>query len=147
MIFVEKLWSFRHFYMFKVKCHDNKMQWDLLSKSQVTIFTILFFSPDVLEIQTSRQYLLASSALDGRLIIWSQDAKLASVAPESKKDPAAPKDTNPFKDLFAAKRMTLTTDHIVIIFWAFNSSSFQIKVIEPSGFGCKLNFSKCVPNP
>jgi hypothetical protein len=62
---------------------------------------------------------LASSALDGRLILWSQDAKLASVAPESKKDPAAPKDTNPFKDLYAAKRMTLTTEHIVITFEIF----------------------------
>lgn len=76
--------------------------------------TWFFFPADVLEAQLSRQYLLASSALDGRLILWSQDAKLASVAPESKKDPAAPKDTNPFKDLYAAKRMTLTTEHIVI---------------------------------
>ena len=68
---------------------------------------------DVLDIHASRQFLLASSGLDGRLILWSQDAKLASVAPESKKDPAAPKDLNPFKDLYPAKRMTMTIDHLV----------------------------------
>jgi hypothetical protein len=51
--------------------------------------------------------------LDGRLILWSQDAKLAAVPPESKKDASAAKESNPFKDLYAAKRMTLTTDHLV----------------------------------
>ena len=82
------------------------------------VFSIL----DVFETQVSRQFLLASSALDGRIILWSQDPKLAIFAPESKKEPSAPKDSNPIKDLYAAKRLTLTTDHLVpilILFFLF----------------------------
>ena len=111
-----------------MRCKYNASNLKTKDDKSLTIITdwILksFFPADVLEAQLSRQYLLASSALDGRLILWSQDAKLASVAPESKKDPAAPKDTNPFKDLYAAKRMTLTTEHIVITFEIFSVMSF-----------------------